>query len=73
MLKEACFGSVAGREIVPRTELMALVVLAENISTARIYEIGVDAQYLLTSIAKLAREKRGANGDLWLRFFDRVR
>ena len=52
---------------------MAFVVLAEIISTARIYEIGVDAQYLLTSIAKLAREKRGANADLWLRFFDRVR
>ena len=30
----------------------------------------VDAQYFLTSSAKLARAKRGTNGDLWLRFFD---
>ena len=46
---------------------MALVVLAENISTSGIYEIRVDVQYLLTSIAQ------GANGDMWLRFFRRVR
>ena len=39
---------------------MALVVLAENISTAGIHEIRADAQYLLTSIAKPARAKRGA-------------
>ena len=43
---------------------MALVVLAENISTAGIHEIRADAQYLLTSIAKPARAKRGANGDM---------
>ena len=49
---------------------MALVVLAENISTSGIYEIRVDVQYLLTSSAQPARAKRGANGDMWLRFFD---
>ena len=52
---------------------MALVVLAENISTAGIYEIRVDVQYLLTSIAQPAKAKRGANGDMWLRFFPGMR
>ena len=46
---------------------MALVVLAENISTQGSTR---SAQYLLTSIAQPARAKRGANGDMWLRFFD---
>ena len=54
----------------PRAELMALVIPAENINTAGVDELRVDAQYLLTSIAKPARAKRGINGDLWLRLFD---
>ena len=69
-LKEACHGSVPGRQTVPRAELTALVVLAENINTAGVYEGRVDAQYRLTSIAKPARGKRGTNGDLCLRYFD---
>ena len=35
------------------------------INTATVYEVKVGAQYLLTSIAKPARTKRGTNGDLW--------
>ena len=69
-LMEACHGIVAGRQTLPRAQLMAFVVLAENINTAGVYEVRVDAQYLLTSIAKPARAKRGMNGVLWLRFFD---
>ena len=68
-LKAACHGSAPGRQTVPRTELTALVVLAENINTAVVYEVRVDAQYL-TSIGKPARAKRGINGDMWLRFFE---
>ena len=51
----------------PLAELTALVVLAEDIDTAGIYEIRVDAQYLLTSNAKPAREKHASCG---LHFFD---
>ena len=69
-LKEACHGSVPGRQTVPQAEITALVVLAENIKTAGVYQVRVDGQYLFASIAKPARAKRGTNGDLWLRFSD---
>ena len=65
-LNEACHGTVPGRQPVPRAGLTALVVLAENINTNGVYEVRVDAQFVLTSIAKLVRAKRGTNGDLWL-------
>ena len=48
---------------------MALVILAENIEVAGKYELRVDAQYLLTSMASPTRARRGSNGDLWTRFF----
>ena len=48
---------------------MALVTLAENIEVAGNYELRVDAQYLLASMANPTRAKRGNNGDLWTRFF----
>ena len=48
---------------------MALVILAENIEVAGNYELRVDAQYLLTSMASPTRAKRGNNGDMWTRFF----
>ena len=60
-LKEACHGSVLGRQTAPRAGLMALVVL---------FEVRVGAQCLLTSIVRRARAKRGINGDLWRRFCD---
>ena len=68
-LREACHGSVPGKQTVPRAELMALVILAENIEVAGKYELRVDAQYLLTSMASPTRAKRGSNGDLCTRFF----
>ena len=49
-LREACRGSVPGKQTVPRAQLMALVIL-ENIEVAGNYELRVDAQYLLTSMA----------------------
>ena len=48
---------------------MALVTLAENINVAGNYELRVDAQYLLTSMASPTTAKRGNNGDLWTRFY----
>ena len=68
-LIEACHGSVLGKQAVPRAELMALVTLAENVSVAGNYELRVDAEFLLTSMASPTRADRGNNGDLWMRFF----
>ena len=68
-LGEACHGSLPGKQTVPRAELMALVILAENIEVAGKFELRVDAQYLLTSMASPSRARRGSNGDLWTRFF----
>ena len=68
-LREACHGIVPGKQTVPRAELVALLILAENIEVAGNYELRVDAQYLLTSMASPTRAKRGSNGDLWTRFF----
>ena len=45
-------------------------MLAENINAAGLFEVRVDAQFLLISIARPARAKRGINGDLWHRIFD---
>ena len=64
-LREACHGSVPAKQTVPRAELMASVILAENIDEAGKYELRVDAQYLLTSMASPSRARRGSNGDLW--------
>ena len=69
-LKEACHGSILGRETVPRAELVALVVLAANVNVAGLFEVRMDAQYLLISIARPARANRGINGNLWRRFFE---
>ena len=68
-LREAFRGSVPGKQTVPRAELMALVTLTENIHVAGNYEVRVDAQYLLTSMASPTRGKRWKNWDFWTRFF----
>ena len=52
-MKEACMGQRQGRQTVPRAELMVVVVLAENIETAGLYVVRVDAQFLQTSIRKV--------------------
>ena len=46
-------------------ELKALVVLAESMNGALLFEVRVDAKCTLTSIARPARAKRGVNGNLW--------
>ena len=38
---------IPGKQTVPRAELVAMVIFAENISDAGTYELKVDAQYLL--------------------------
>ena len=68
-LREACHGSVPGKQTVPRAEPMAMVTLAVNINVAGNYEPRVDAQYLLTSITSPTTAKRGNNRDLWTRCF----
>ena len=70
LLEKACHGSVLGRQTVPRPKLITIVLLAENVNAAGLFEVRVGAQFLLTSIARPARAKRGINGDLWRRFFD---
>ena len=49
---------------------MALVVLAKNINVAGLFEVRVGGQFLLASIVRSAKAKRGIHGDLRRRFFD---
>ena len=63
------WANVQGRPTAPRAELMALVVLAETIEPAGLHVVGVDAQYLLTSMGRPETAKRGVNGVLCSQFF----
>ena len=69
-IKEVCMRRVQRRRTLPRAGPMAVVIIAQRVSMSGLCEVRVDAKYLLTSMAHSVRgDKRGIDGDLWMRVF----